>query len=319
MREHKACPLLFFFFLCARRLEGERLNAPEVVRIVLLVSSLCDCHPTGAVTVVGGVHDGQNAQASGAHQDKVLKDIKSKHDMTNRDLGGRGLHLAFFEDRREHKVTQIAEAVVRRDLLLIQRVVYFALRIDNHDAAVGNVDSLIRCHVGVAVAEASVKRQRRFREEVLDGVEAVDLELFRLAHDHLAVQRPEHAVGGRDDRPNRQPDAVLVDAFEVALRGVCLPDRPCREVEHLVVVLADPRQQLRDALLSPLDAESRGDVPEQVALGDGACVRRLGKLRLEATRLESALMIRFHDALRRSVDMAPFPLASARQRNTAAV
>lgn len=142
--------------------------------------------------------------------------------------------------------------------------------VDDEDFVERDADGFVGDGIADSVAEAGVERMAQgFREDVADFLQAVRFEDVR-AFEDLLGERGEEFFGRREDRPVRQPLAVLYDRLEEVSRRARLTQRARGEVEELVLVLGDVRVERAEAGVGPVPAEDGGQVAHDVRLGDGA-------------------------------------------------
>ena len=107
-------------------------------------------------------------------------------------------------------------------------------------------------------------------KQVLDVLQAPNLELFRVFVDHLPLEGVDEGVRVKEDRSLRKINLALPHRLQVLLGHACLADSSGREVHDMVAVGADLREQLRHSRLSPVTSDHGKKLAENIRFCDGS-------------------------------------------------
>lgn len=107
-------------------------------------------------------------------------------------------------------------------------------------------------------------------EEIPDVRQTGNFELLRLLLDHLAMKGRDQGRGIQQQRSVRQHHIALANGAQILPGHPALANGPGRQIQQLVAVLFDLREELSHAQLGPVLAHHGQDMAQDVRLGDGA-------------------------------------------------
>ena len=107
-------------------------------------------------------------------------------------------------------------------------------------------------------------------EERLNVLQTSDFELLGISVDDFSFESMNKRVRIKKERSLGQTDVSLLQRLEVVLGDGGLADGPGTEVHDLVAVVPDLGVELGHSRLGPVPAYHGQEVPEDIALGDGA-------------------------------------------------
>ena len=105
-------------------------------------------------------------------------------------------------------------------------------------------------------------------KQVLDVLQAADLELLRVLVDHFPLEGVDQRVRVEEDGTLGEVDLALPHRLKVLLGHACLPDSPGGEVHDVVTVGSDLREEVRYSGLGPVTSDHGQEMAENVGLCD---------------------------------------------------
>ena len=126
--------------------------------------------------------------------------------------------------------------------------------------------------IRVPVSKAADKRWIVFSiwEKISNVLQRGDLEYLRFLKNHFSAEGPHKSVGTHNNGALRKPSLSLVlpQFAQIISSGVASSDSSCGQVEHLVSIFSNFGKQVADAVMAPIDTESRQDVAQRIRSGN---------------------------------------------------